>query len=240
MTDPEGWSLARLAGAVDLAGIDACPGGWVAALLSGGAVRVEEVSTLSSLPLVHAAVIDIPIGLAATGKRACDLLAKDLLGPRRSSVFITPPRDVVEMLEYPEANALCKARHGWGLSAQAFHLFRRIREAEAWALSLPDPWRVVESHPELAFLDSGGEPFPSKHTAQGLAARRGAAASMFPEGWSLSTRRAKEDDVLDALAMLWVAGRISEGQAVSLPEEAPRDQKGLPMRIVRGGSLRRR
>jgi predicted RNase H-like nuclease len=221
-------------------GIDACPMGWAAAILQGGTVRVIEVPSLASLPPAHFAAIDIPIGLAAVGKRDCDLQARERLGPRRSSVFITPPRDVVEKLEYREANAFCKERHGWGLSAQAFHLFPRIREAEQWVLSLPEPWRVAESHPELAFLDWVGEPPPSKHTAHGLDVRRAATEAMFPGGWALDTKRAKEDDVLDALALLWVACQVAVCGAVTLPEEAPLDHRGLPMRIVRGEPRHRR
>nr|WP_231640215.1 DUF429 domain-containing protein [Micromonospora sp. NRRL B-16802] len=42
----------------------------------------------------HLAVIgiDIPIGLPDTGRRQADVLAYKLVGPRRSSVFMTPVR----------------------------------------------------------------------------------------------------------------------------------------------------
>jgi len=48
---------------------------------------------------------------------------------------------------------------------------------------------------------------------------------------SAARRGAKDDDVLDALALLWTAERIARGEARSLPETIETDRVGLPMAI---------
>jgi predicted RNase H-like nuclease len=40
------------------------------------------------------------------------------------------------------------------------------------------------------------------------------------------------DDLYDAFAALWSARRVASGVAEQLPEIAPRDARGLPMRII--------
>jgi predicted RNase H-like nuclease len=57
------------------------------------------VGALASGGIV-AAGIDIPIGLTASGPRSCDLEARRLLGPRRSSVFPAPAREVLRAWSY--------------------------------------------------------------------------------------------------------------------------------------------
>ena len=68
------------------------PGGWTQ-------VAVERVKpTIGKGEAGQGAVIgiDIPIGLPDTGRRQADVLAYTLVGPRRSSVFMTPVRAALE------------------------------------------------------------------------------------------------------------------------------------------------
>src|SRR5262245_26357278 len=80
-------------------GVDACKAGWVGVALHGGAVTVHVAKTIAALVAdvevdghLDAIGIDIPIGLPDTGRRQADVLAYTLVGPRRSSVFMTPVR----------------------------------------------------------------------------------------------------------------------------------------------------
>lgn len=43
--------------------------------------------------------------------------------------------------------------------------------------------------------------------------------------------RVGEDDLIDACAAAWTAGRIARGQAVSFPSPPERDAAGLPVAI---------
>ena len=65
-------------------------------------------SLLLHLPEKYLVLIDIPIGLPKKESRLCDRLAREKLGPRRSSVFTVPCRDAVYAKNYKEA---CQTNH---------------------------------------------------------------------------------------------------------------------------------
>ena len=77
-----------------------------------------------------AVAIDIPIGLPDEGSRRCDLEARKLIGPRRSSVFPAPFRSVLGALTYEDAAARCRAVSGKSLSLQAFGILPKIAEVD--------------------------------------------------------------------------------------------------------------
>ena len=62
-------------------------------------------AALDDLPETDMVVIDIPIGLPESGRRACDLEARAMLGPRRSSVFTGVRRPLLALDSYEAANA---------------------------------------------------------------------------------------------------------------------------------------
>src|SRR5215216_6597512 len=95
-------------------GVDGCPRGWVAI--------AWDIERRTLTPSIHWNIadllathqdadkigIDIPIGLADGVPRRCDIGARAVLGPRRSSVFPAPDRRVLFCATYAEANALAK------------------------------------------------------------------------------------------------------------------------------------
>ncbi|MFP4252777.1 MAG: DUF429 domain-containing protein, partial [Guyparkeria sp.] len=130
---------------------------------------------------------------------------------------------------------------GQGVSAQAWNLFAKVREVDNLLRSRPE-WRdrVVEVHPELSFLamnDDKALP-ASKHRIDGIYRRRTLIAEAFGMATiesaveQLAGTRVKEDDMLDAFAVLWTARRWSAGTGETLPPDPPVDACGLPMRIV--------
>jgi predicted RNase H-like nuclease len=209
---------------VPAVGIDGWKSAWVAVLLVEGSVhRVAVFATLADAVAAHATAealaVDIPIGLPDCGRRAADVAAKALLGPRASSVFHAPPRLAAAEPTYQEANELAWRRCGHGVSAQAYRLGPKILEAEA--VTVADP-RVVEAHPELSFAAMAGGPLrSSKKSWNGQAERR---TLLERAGIALDDRlpgRAGEapvDDVLDAAAAAWTAQRVAAGEARSVPD----------------------
>lgn len=154
--------------------------------------------------------IDIPIGLASVGSRNCDLEARRLLGPlRSSSVFPAPLRPYLTSPSYVDANTLGKHLHGKGLSKQSWAILPKIKEVDAALCSDPAlAQRVYEVHPEICFWAmNGGKPmeFP-KRSIDGHLARRALIDAHFGPGTYETARRtvsrsaAAEDDILDALA----------------------------------------
>jgi len=209
-------------------GVDGCPGGWIGALVTGGSVEWLLLPDAAAVLAVSASAvgIDIPIGLPAEGPRACDVAARALLGPRRSSVFPAPVRDVLAATSYADACDLSRAASGRALSVQAWNLVPRIADVDAATV---EHARVVEVHPEVVFARLAGV-LPPKKTAEGAALRVAALTSWLPAGWPPPPRPARPDDALDALACAWTAARWLRGEAEVLGGEP--DDTGTPMRIV--------
>ena len=227
--------------AASVTGIDGCAGGWVAVTLSGAeagagnagapAVSVTVSRTLDGLGLDGVTGIDMPLGLLAAGWRIADLLARRALGRRGSSVFAIPPRLVWEQPAYANASQRCRELTGRGMSIQAWGLRAKLLEADAFRRTAAAP-PLYEVHPELAFAAlAGGTPLAdSKHTPDGLAIRR---ALLAEAGIALPPRvpGAAVDDLLDAAAVAWSAGRIAAGAAVTLGDPDQRADDGREIAI---------
>jgi predicted RNase H-like nuclease len=222
-----------------VAGIDGCRAGWV--VITTGTRRnspaavavVPDLAAVLSAP-VDLVAVDMPIGLPASGSRACDVAARARLGPRRSSVFPTPVRAVLGSDSYPEALARSRAVDGRGLSKQAWFLLPKIAELDL-LVSAASASRVCECHPESVFVTLAGRPLQTtKHTAGGLAERAALLRPHFPDlDRHLEARipGARADDVLDAFAAAEAARRHARGRAVVLGDGA-RDERGLLMQII--------
>jgi predicted RNase H-like nuclease len=210
-------------------GVDACRAGWVGIGLSGAEARAYFAPGIRELADRAAAdgpvtviAIDIPIGLADTGRRDADVLARKELKGRWPSLFITPVRAAVEAADYQAASAENRRLAGEGLSRQAFALRAKILDVDRWLRAgSAGPARVVEAHPELSFATMAGAPLRSrKITWAGAVQRRTllAGAGIVLDGdLGPAGAQAGVDDVLDAAAAAWTARRVSQGSARCLP-----------------------
>lgn len=222
-------------------GADGCRhGAWVAVVETA-----PEGPTLRQMPTTAAlfseirrlrpavAVLDIPIGLPALELRRCDLEARRLLGRAASSVFLTPPREVLRAHSQAEASSIWRRLTGRGCPAQTFGILPRIREVDQELRTAPRQ-EVLEGHPELALRElARGAALPSKHTAAGRAARVTLLGGLLPRlsEW-LARRPGLAEDILDACACWLVARRVVDGSALRVPSgPLPRDRAGLPMAI---------
>lgn len=215
--------------------MDGWRGGWVVVELDSGvfhgagifATAGEVVAAHGSAATVAA---DIPIGLPTSGRREADTLAQERLGRRRSTVFYCPPRDVLELDSYAEANTLSKQRHGFGISKQSYMLREKILEVDA---VIGAGATIYEVHPEVAFRALVGKELASKRTYAGQRSREAALADVgieLPDDLG-EAGGVPVDDVLDAAVVAYVAYRIATGVAESLPPRAPRDAHGRQMAI---------
>lgn len=226
-----------------IAGADGCPGGWLCLIASDakpivGRIFEDLPALLSFLPGSAVLAIDIPIGLPASGPRACDLEARRLLGPRASSVFPSPIRSVLRSATYEDACATREAVDGKRMSKQAFAILPKIREVDA-VLRQPGLRCVVrECHPEVSFAQWAGAPLRHpKKKLPGRAERAALIDASWPGerarlGAGLPRGRFATDDLHDAFAALWTAGRIRAGRALELPATVELDEHGLRMEIV--------
>jgi len=228
----------------EVAGVDGCRGGWLVVttgLDPTSPVAVSAVATLA--PVVErvragalAAVgLDMPIGLAAAGRRAADREARSLLGARRSSLFPTPPAAVLDAIDYADALERSRAASGVGLSKQAFYLLPKMREVAAAVTPDLQP-AISEAHPETSFSVMGDGPcVHPKRTNAGVDERVARLAPHFPAVAAAIEARpagAAIDDVLDAFAAAWTARRIATGEALWLGDRTARDPRGLRLTIA--------
>ena len=204
-------------------GIDARPRGWVAVGLAGGDPEVATSGDLAALierfPAAEAIAIDMPIGLSDTA-RECDIAARRFVGARRSSVFITPPADVLSAPTYEQANRRSRERYGRGISRQAYALSANVRRVAEIA---ERDRRLIEVHPEVSFRAlCGGVLAYAKSSWNGQAIRRRAlegAGIRFPDLLD-QAGAVPPADVLDAAVAAWSARRFATGEAGSLPSGA--------------------
>ena len=205
-------------------GVDGCRAGWAVAFANLDEIlEVRVLPTFADVLALRAAAIaiDMPIGLAPAGPRACDIEARRRLGPRRSSVFPAPVRPMLAADTYQAALAI------GGLSKQAYHLLPKIREVDA-LMTARRQRTIVEAHPELCFARLIGHPcHEPKRTAAGRAERQmvvNLTIERPPTG-------AAWDDVLDACALVETARRLVSGDVERLGDGS-RDQRGLRCEIV--------
>ncbi|WP_181705016.1 DUF429 domain-containing protein [Chthonobacter rhizosphaerae] len=237
-----------------VAGVDGCPGGWIAWLMdpadpAGAEIRVMPrlCALLGDAGAPAVVAVDMPIGLpdrVGIGGRPAERAVRGFLGARQSSVFSVPSRSAVYAADYAEAcaAALATSDPPRKISKQAFHLFPKIREIDA--LLAGDPTlrtRVFEAHPEVAFaVLNGGRAMalPKKVKGAvhppGLDERRALLAALGLPAALLAgrpPRGAAADDLLDAAVCALVAARIAKGVAVPHPAEEVRDAVGLRVAI---------
>jgi predicted RNase H-like nuclease len=224
------------AGRPSVVGVDAAKGGWVAVELvategvPSGVGRMawfgSFLDVVSAFPTASVIAVDMPIGLPAAGRRReADDAARRFVGPRGSSVFATPSRELLDAETYGDARAIAVRRMVPSLSAQAYALAPRIREV-AVVVAAPGGERVVEVHPEVSFRQMKGAVLRTKkRDAAGVVER---FALLAQQGIAMPDPLPELPDVamhdlLDAAAAAWSAGRVAAGEAKTLPEEPPID-----------------
>ena len=221
-------------------GVDASRTGWVGIVLSADelsayfAPDIEELAATAERDgSLDAVAVDMPIGLPDAGRRAADVQARQALGPRWASVFITPVRTALAHDDYTIASAENVRAAGEGISKQAFALRHKIRQVDRWIRRTDH--RIVEVHPELAFARLAGKPLPhSKSTWNGAAQRRhllAAAGVRLADDLAAAGAAGGTADILDAAAAAWMALRVARGQSSPMPDPPEIFSDGLPAAI---------
>lgn len=185
-------------------------------------------------------VIDVPIGIlsgkTAAAGRKCDAEARRVVGPRRSSVFTPPSRDVFGSPTQHEASRRNREACGLGLGCQAFGILSRIEAVDA--LMTPGLQSSVrEGHPEVTFaklkggfLDFAKDSPKGEEERLGVLERHGYPINIDAERSNLRRSCVGRDDLVDAAAMLLSAMRVAADDAGYLGDNT-RDSRGLLMQM---------
>ena len=215
-------------------GVDGYRKGWVCFWIDTTGKRgFELICDLKYLTTFDAEriLIDIPIGLPCNDYRACDLVARDMLGKARSRVFLGARRGLLQhMNSFSAANVWAK-KNGKGISQQMFHILPKIKQVDDFVT--PAQQRTVrEMHPERVFLRLNKLAWiDSKKTNAGLNGRRQLLAEeAFSQldSWRISLRGTgvKEDDLFDACA-----GALAAQNPARVNAKTQKDARGLKMDI---------
>ncbi|SDX94242.1 DUF429 domain-containing protein [Paenibacillus sp. CF384] len=232
-------------------GVDGSKNQWVAALLDStqeeSTIRYVQVEHLEELwaefgMTCRKLLIDMPLGLSSSGKRRCDELVMDMLGPaNKKRCFHAPSYNALEewrrltraesngeparspIERYNAINGINVTDTQMNLTPPGYALVPRIANVRDFVLSIADRSVVSEAHPEVCFLAlSNRERFSSKHHVPGLFERLAVIQSHIPNfindvasgGDAVWNQvSAKMDDVLDATVLALTARMMMENPA---------------------------
>lgn len=184
-------------------------------------------------------LVDVPIGLKeGSGDRACDKLAREVLGPRGEAVVGPPVREATRKRRYPAARRTTRRIANGELTQRAFDVSEPVAAVDDLLRNVPAARAVfAEAHPEVCLRAFADDPlqYPTQ-TAGGYAERMRALAAFDTDAPPTVQRVAESvggtglpvEDVLDAVALAYTA-RPGPGRLRSLPPDPPRDPKGFPM-----------
>lgn len=205
--------------------MDVWKGQWLAVVLRGRSyesthVASEVANLLGEIGEAEAVGIDMPIGLTSgKERREADGAARAFVGPRRSSVFPTYPREVYKASTIQAAREVSLRLLDISTSDQAYRLGDRLLELERAVAGRTNIWEV---HPEVSFCAMAGRHLTRPKTSwNGFHDRLNLLQEAGIEIPASITEigNAGIEDVLDAAAAAWSASRIAEGSAASLPAE---------------------
>ena len=226
-------------------GVDGCRGGWVAAVLDHGDLRLERYDMVDPLveryPLFDAFLIDMAVGLRNSSDQVRpDDAARKELGIKGSSVFPIPSRDAV----YTNGEEAQKAANlrtlGKSLAKQSIAIIPKIREVDEFLNSHPKyKNRILESHPEVDFSRLNGSVLMSRKKEEPGSSERIAVLSEFLDEKDLigiydKARELKcnQDDLIDAICLAVTGALYAHGQCETIPEKPESDERGLLMQLT--------
>jgi predicted RNase H-like nuclease len=228
------------------AGIDGCKAGWLLITFDEQpayhVLRTDD-ELEKALDENDRIFIDMPIGLEDDQyTRECDRLLREKLGGEyASSVFSPPIRPALHAPSYVEANMQSYDYTEKKLTVQAWNITPKIRTLDSLLIE-NEAWRekVLESHPELLFMNlNGGMIYQKKNTKKGIRHRldlvsnhKPVAADFFRDiKEEFRRNEVEEDDIVDAMALALGALQSVKKGVKTLPENPEKDSEGLPKAI---------
>jgi len=229
------------------AGIDGCKLGWILISFDEGQEHYEVLSDQEELESVlgdyDRIFVDMPIGLQEDEyTRTCDLELRKVLGSEYSSSVFSPPiRPALYAPTYAEANLTSFEYTEKKLTLQSWNITPKIKMLDE-LLQKHEGWgeKVLESHPEWLFQNlNDGMIFQKKNLKKGIRHRlelliqENEWAGEFFRVIKEEYRRADvgEDDIVDAMVLAYYAKQSVAKGLRTIPNEPPKDSKGLPMAI---------
>ena len=216
----------------EIFGIDGCRFGWVVAEeKTKGDLSIQLIESLNYLESVISkkaiAGIDIPLAIHEKGFRMADAEARGLLKSRASTIFSAPAKETLLSDNYNDACAINESICGKKISKQSWFLFSKIKEARTIFCQAHKKIKLYEVHPELSFMAMNGMRVIElgKKTDEGFKMRHKLVKKLFSKFDFEQTRAnfkrcdVADDDILDAIAVLWSTQKIVANIASYVPKK---------------------
>ena len=216
----------------DIFGIDGCRFGWVVAEeRAKGDLSIRLIEDLNDLESISSqksiAGIDIPLAIHEKGFRMADAEARTLLKSRASTIFSAPALETLHSDNYTAACEINESICGKKISKQSWFLFSKIKEARKIFCKPNKKIKLYEVHPELSFMAMNDMRVIElgKKTDEGFKMRYKLVKKLFPkfdfEKIRASFKRCDvaDDDILDAIAVLWSTQKIIANMASYVPKK---------------------
>ena len=226
-------------------GADGCRGGWIAAVIDNGKLRVEKYTDIASLvnayPEFDSFLIDMVIGLQETAEDVRpDSYARNLIRQRSSTIFSSPSRQAVYEESDEEKRRANIAALGKSLSSQAIAIFPKIREIDEFMNCHREYRNIIqESHPEVCFARLNGNVVMSKkNTFEGMMERIRIMSQYLPgisSAYILNMEKrlhCNADDIIDAVCLAITANLSMQGLTEPIPPVPQKDSRGLLMQMI--------
>ncbi len=212
-------------------GIDGCRAGWFAVWQDPKRVIRSRVfcNARDLIPYfekkeVITIGIDMPVVLSNSIPREADRLARKLLGKKSSSIFTAPTPKLLIQKTYEDAAKFSKENYGKSISIQSWHLFPKIKDLSE--ITNHKHFKIHEIHPELSFrsMNNNAAILERKKDPKGFEMRKALLKREFAmlDFQKIRVQYLKKDvsndDILDALAVLWSAQRVARNEATFLPD----------------------
>lgn len=216
----------------EIFGIDGCRFGWVVAEeKTKGDLSIQLIESLNYLESVISkkaiAGIDIPLAIHKKGFRMADAEARVLLKSRASTIFSAPAKETLLSDNYNDACAINESICGKKISKQSWFLFSKIKEARTIFCQAHKKIKLYEVHPELSFMAMNDMRVIElgKKTDEGFKMRHKLVKKLFSKFDFEQTRAnfkrcdVADDDILDAIAVLWSTQKIVANIASYVPKK---------------------
>jgi len=216
----------------EIFGIDGCRFGWVVAEeKTKGHLSIQLIESLNYLESVISkkaiAGIDIPLAIHEKGFRMADAEARVLLKSRASTIFSAPAKETLLSDNYNDACAINESICGKKISKQSWFLFSKIKEARTIFCQAHKKIKLYEVHPELSFMAMNDMRVIElgKKTDEGFKMRHKLVKKLFSKFDFEQTRAnfkrcdVADDDILDAIAVLWSTQKIVANIASYVPKK---------------------
>ena len=156
-----------------------------------------------------------------------DAEARTLLKSRASTIFSAPALETLHSDNYTDACEINESICGKKISKQSWFLFSKIKEARKIFCKPNKKIQLYEVHPELSFMAMNDMRVIElgKKTDEGFKIRHKLVKKLFPK-FDFDKIRANfkrsdvaDDDILDAIAVLWSTQKIIANMASYVPKK---------------------